>query len=132
MKKMTTQLTEKTIKGKRIRTNNQRIEEIIALWSEVPAMNIAGDLYAVYSNYETNFKGDYDLLIGSEQADLQDEVKILAGEYVAIPVAEGTPEGVGKAWQKIWQDEALEKRRTYRTDIEHYQKDGTVTIFLSI
>lgn len=129
---MTIQLTKKAIKGKKIRTNNQRIEEIIALWNEVPAMQLAGDFYAVYSNYESNFKGDYDLLVGNEQADFDDTSVIQAGDYVEIPVEVASPEGVGTTWQKIWNDEALEKRRTYKSDVEYYKKDGTVVIYLSV
>ncbi|MBO0471402.1 GyrI-like domain-containing protein [Enterococcus sp. DIV0242_7C1] len=129
---MSIHLNEKMIAGKMIRTNNQQIEDIIALWNIVPAMNLSGELYAVYTNYESNFKGDYDLLIGSEQADYSQKVVINSGEYVAIKVDGQSPEAVGQAWQQIWQDEGLEKRRTYQTDVEHYQKDGTIMIYLSV
>lgn len=106
---MTIQLTEKTIKGKKIRTNNHRLDEIIALWNKVPDMHLDGEFFAVYSNYESNFKGDYDLLVGSEQADFPEISIIRAGEYVEIPVAEASPKSVGETWQKIWEDDALEK-----------------------
>lgn len=129
---MTIQLTEKTIKGKKIRTNNARLDEIIALWSNVPGMDLEGEFFAVYSNYESNFKGDYDLLIGNEQAVFLDQSVIYAGTYEEIPVAVSSPEGVGEAWQKIWQDKDLESRRTYLSDVEHYKKDGTITIYLSV
>lgn len=129
---LTIQLTEKTIKGKKIRTNNDRLDEIIALWNSVPQMALEGEFFAVYSNYESNFKGDYDLLVGNEQADFPESSVIRAGQYAEIPVTMGSPEGVGEAWQKIWKDEALEKKRTYLTDVEHYKEDGTVTIYLSV
>ncbi|GGC85094.1 GyrI-like domain-containing protein [Enterococcus wangshanyuanii] len=125
-------LKEKTIAGKMIRTNNQQIEDIIDLWNMVHLMNLTGELYAVYTNYESNFKGDYDLLVGSEQAECSQKVIINSGEYVAIKVDGQSPEAVGQAWQQIWQDEELEKRRTYQTDVEHYQKDGTIMIYLSV
>ncbi|MBO0472492.1 hypothetical protein IGL98_002133 [Enterococcus sp. DIV0840] len=129
---MTIQLTEKTIKGKKIRTNNHRLDEIIALWNKVPDMHLDGEFFAVYSNYESNFKGDYDLLVGSEQADFPEISIIRAGEYVEIPVAEASPKSVGETWQKIWEDDALEKKRTYLTDVEHYKADGTIVIYLSV
>lgn len=129
---MTVQLTEKTIKGNKIRTNNHRLDEIIALWNKVPAMHLVGDFYAVYSNYESNFKGDYDLLVGSEQAEFPETSIIQAGTYVEIPVEVASPEGVGRAWQKIWEDEVLEKQRTYKSDAEHYKADGTIVIYLSV
>ncbi|MGM0217758.1 GyrI-like domain-containing protein [Enterococcus sp. AZ126] len=129
---MAIQLTEKRIKGKKIRTNNHRLDEIIALWNKVPEMRLEGGFFAVYSNYESNFKGDYDLLIGNEQADFSDSSIIHAGEYVEIVVTEATPKGVGETWQKIWGDEALEKRRSYLSDVEQYNADGTITIYLSV
>ncbi|WP_430603686.1 hypothetical protein IGJ02_001257 [Enterococcus sp. DIV0724b] len=129
---MTIQLTEKIIKGKKIRTNNHRLDEIIALWNKVPEMHLDGEFFAVYSNYESNFQGDYDLLVGSEQADFTESSVIHTGEYVEVSVAEASPKGVGEAWQKIWKDEALEKRRTYLSDVEHYKADGTIVIYLSV
>lgn len=129
---MTIQLTEKIIKGKKIRTNNNRLDEIITLWSHVPTMQLNGEFFAVYSNYESNFKGDYDLLIGSEQTDSSEFTVINAGDYVEVPVKKASPEGVAEAWQEIWKDEVLEKRRTYQSDVEHYKKDGTIVIYLSV
>ncbi|EOL45940.1 GyrI-like domain-containing protein [Enterococcus caccae] len=129
---MTIQLTEKTIKGKKIRTNNQCLDDIIFLWSKVPAMQLIGEFYAVYSNYDSNFKGDYDLLVGNEQAEFPDTSVLQTGEYVEIPVEVASPEGVGATWQKIWEDTALEQRRTYQSDAEHYKEDGTIVIYLSV
>ncbi|WP_086313526.1 hypothetical protein A5821_001036 [Enterococcus sp. 7F3_DIV0205] len=129
---MTIRVTEKIIKGKKIRTNNNHLDEIIALWSNVAKMNLEGEVFAVYSNYESNFKGDYDLLVGNEKADFPENSVILAGDYLEIPVAVASPEGVGEAWQKIWKDEVIEAKRTYLTDVEHYKEDGTIVIYLSV
>jgi predicted transcriptional regulator YdeE len=129
---MSTQLAEKIIKGKKIRTNNQRTEEIVALWSQVPAMQLQGEIYAVYSNYTSNHAQDYDLLVGNEQAQFEEATMIKAGAYLEIPVSEPTPAGVAQAWQTIWSDEDVEQRRTYQTDFEYYRKDGTIVIYLSI
>ncbi|MEI5991951.1 hypothetical protein A5881_003490 [Enterococcus termitis] len=119
---MTIQLTEKKIKGIKIRTNNDRLDEIIGLWNQVPTMKLEGDFYAVYSNYESNFKGDYDLLVGNEQAEYTDFTVITTGDYVEIPVKDANPQSVGEAWQAIWKDEDLEKKRSYQTDLEYYKK----------
>lgn len=129
---MMIQLTEKIIKGKKIRTNNGKIDEIIQLWSHVPQMQLSGEVYAVYSNYASNFKGDYDLLIGNERTNFPESCTIQAGNYVEITVTDGTPENVGKAWQEIWGDANLESRRSYLTDFEYYKTDGSVSIYLSV
>ncbi|MEI5995374.1 GyrI-like domain-containing protein [Candidatus Enterococcus mansonii] len=125
-------LTKMTIQGKKIRTNNQKIEEIIHLWHLVPQMELNGDIYAVYSNYESNFLGDYDLLIGNEEANDNSYSVINAGNYIQIPVEKATPEGVGEAWQEIWMNKELEEKRTYQSDFEHYRKDGKIVIYLSV
>ena len=62
----------KKITGKKIRTNNSKINEIVSLWKEVPNMELSGNLYAVYFNYESDYKGDFDFLIGSDQNLLND------------------------------------------------------------
>lgn len=129
---MTIQLAEKIIKGKKIRTNNNKIEEIIQLWSQVPQMQLSGEIYAVYSNYTSNFKEDYDLLIGNERANFPEKSTIQAGNYIEITVADGTPEKVGEAWQRIWKDIELDNRRSYLTDFEYYKTDGSVSIYLSV
>ncbi|MTD41690.1 hypothetical protein GIX45_24295 [Erwinia sp. CPCC 100877] len=129
---MSIQLAEKTIKGKKIRTSNQRIDEIAALWSEVPQLALEGEIFAVYSNYTSNYTEDYDLLVGNEQGKLSEETQIKAGSYLAIPVFEPTLDGVARTWQKIWADPEIEKQRSYQTDFEHYRKDGTIVIYLSL
>jgi predicted transcriptional regulator YdeE len=129
---MSIQLTEKVINGKKIRTNNQRTNEIVALWSEVPTMQLQGELFAVYSNYTSNHTEDYDLLVGNEQAKFEEATIIKAGNYLKIPVTDPTPAGVAQAWQTIWSDVAVEQKRTYQTDFEHYREDGTIVIYLSI
>ena len=41
-------IKSKKITGKKIRTNNNKIDEIISLWKEVPTLGLSGDIYAVY------------------------------------------------------------------------------------
>lgn len=120
------------IKGKRIRTNNTTLEGVIELWQEIAALQLSGDIYAVYSNYSSNHSGDYDLLIGTETADLPDSIALENCQYMEIPVESNSIDNVGKAWQKIWSNSDIEAKRTYQTDYEKYSQDGSIRIYLSI
>ena len=122
----------KTIKGKKIRTDNQHVEEIVSLWMEVPQMNLIGELYAVYYNYESDHRGKYDLLIGSETNQLIESVDLLKGNYLVINVDKGTPELIGKTWQTIWSDQDIYQKRAFTTDFECYLADGSAKIYLAI
>lgn len=120
------------IKGKRIRTNNTTLEGVMELWQEIAALQLSGDIYAVYSNYSSNHSGDYDLLIGTESADLPDSIALENCQYMEIPVEGNSIDNVGKAWQKIWSNSDIEAKRTYQTDYEKYSQDGSIRIYLSI
>lgn len=120
------------IKGKRIRTNNTTLEGVMELWQEIAALQLSGYIYAVYSNYSSNHSGDYDLLIGTESADLPDSIALENCQYMEIPVEGNSIDNVGKAWQKIWSNSDIEAKRTYQTDYEKYSQDGSIRIYLSI
>ena len=120
------------IKGKRIRTNNTTLEGVMDLWQEITTLQLSGDIYAIYSNYESNYSGDYDLLIGSESCDLPDSIELANCQYIEILVDGNSIENVGKTWQKIWSNTEIEAKRTYQTDFEKYGQDGSIMIYLSI
>ena len=120
-------IKSKKITGKKIRTNNNKIDEIISLWKEVPILGLSGDIYAVYYNYESDFNGDFDFLIGSENSALKDFADIKEGKYM-IWTAD-SQDAVGSAWQKIWNTEL---DRAYESDFEVYSQDGSIKIFIGI
>ncbi|NOU73460.1 AraC family transcriptional regulator [Paenibacillus sp. LMG 31458] len=123
-------VTEKLIYGKRIRTNNQNTDKILSLWEEFLRLNVKGDIFAVYNNYSSDFTGDYDLHIGSEEKFIDESsVIILAGNYHVVEVDHTDPQGVFNAWVDIWKSDI---RRAYKTDFEFYSKDGSIKIFLSV
>lgn len=118
------------VKGLSIRTDNQSVEEIIGLWGRIGNLN--EEIYAVYSNYESDHHGKYDLLVGSLTNEFIEKVMINTGKYLVITVEKGTPDEIGAAWQKIWQDEAIYQKRLFTTDFEHYLADGSARIYLAI
>ena len=120
-------IKSKKINGKKIRTNNNKINEIISLWKEVPDLKLNGDIYAVYFNYESDCNGDFDFLIGSDKSILSDSVNIKEAKY-RIWTAD-SPDNVGIIWHEIW---STELDRSYESDFEVYQQDGSVKIYIGI
>lgn len=127
---MHTTVTEKHIYGKKVRTNNQQPDVILGLWEEFLRLDLKGNVYAVYSNYTSDFTEDYDLHIGTEEEFMNDSsVTIPAGDYYVIEVDPTVPNAVYNAWVDVWKSDL---KRAYTTDFEFYAKDGSVKIFLSI
>lgn len=127
---MHTAITEKQIYGKSVRTNNQNTEAIVGLWEEFLGLNLKGEIYAVYTNYASDFTDDYDLYIGTEEQSTNDNSIIIpADNYLVIEVDPSDPKGVYKAWGEIWQSDI---NRAYKTDFEHYCHDGSIKIYLSV
>ena len=120
-------IKSKKITGKKIRTNNNKINEIISLWKEVPDLGLSGDIYGVYFNYESDFRGDFDFLIGSESSDLNDFVNIKEGKYMVWTA--DSPDTVGTVWHEIWNTEL---DRVYESDFEIYSQDGSIKIYIGI
>lgn len=128
---MTITMQQKTIYGEKIRTQNTNMNEIMNLWGKVLEKQPKGEIYAVYYNFESNHTGEYDFLIGTITDNYNSSVIIKNGSYIKIEVPTGQT-GIGVAWQSIWNDENLERKRAYQTDYEVYHKDGTASIYLSI
>lgn len=127
---MHTTVTKKQIYGKQVRTNNQNTDVILGLWEDFLRLELKGDVYAVYSNYTSDFTGDYDLHIGTEAIfTTESSVTIPAGDYYEIEVDSTVPNAVYNAWLEIWKSDI---KRAYKTDFEFYAQDGRVKIFLSV
>ncbi|UHP09815.1 effector binding domain-containing protein [Listeria marthii] len=121
----------KEIFGKKIRANNENFSPIAELWGEVMVDKPAGDIFAVYSNYASDYKGDYDLLVGTEDWDEAKSAVIEAGEYLIFSVDNANHKGVEEAWQEIWARDS-ELKRAYRTDFEWYHTNGKIEVYISI
>ncbi|GGD03034.1 GyrI-like domain-containing protein [Enterococcus wangshanyuanii] len=129
---MEKKMKQMTIHGEKIRTNNQNLEDIAKLWGKVPSLGFEGDIFAVYSNYESDHTGNFDLLVGTVTDGSKESVTVVAGNYIVVNVKERTPEAVGDSWNQIWANEEIQGKRTYITDFEHYKTDGSIQIYLSI
>ena len=83
------------------------------------------DIYAVYTNYESDHLGAYTVLIGCAVSSLEnvpsgfDSVNIKGGLYRKYSPSGKMPVMVINEWQKIWD---IEIDRSYTTDYELYDQ----------
>lgn len=141
-----------SIVGIAVRTTNkdgQAQHDIAELWKKFIENNIADlipfkisdDIYCIYTDYESDFMGEYTTILGcrvSDTNDTNDEFiykEILSGDYLKFTSEGKLPEAVGKTWMHIWQSNY---DRKYTADFDVYGKDAvdpenaTVITYLSV
>ncbi|MCE4052487.1 GyrI-like domain-containing protein [Pseudomonas sp. Au-Pse12] len=94
-------------------------------------------VYGVYSNYESDASGHFDVTAGvalSGDCAEYPSVAIQGGEYLAFSARGAMPDCVIQAWGLIWayfQDNP-QVRRAFATDFEVYSSADSVAIYIGI
>src|ERR1700754_1160859 len=110
-------------------TNGQQATPIGSLWTRFfdervyqTTPNRTGDmrLYGVYSAYETDAYGPFDITAGVAVAKGPQAVRIEAGDHLVFNGRGEMPQMVLAVWESIWQYfvEHPEVKRSYRSDFE--------------
>lgn len=114
-------------------TGNSAAEDIGQLWQKFYTENlieripnqVSDDIYSIYTDYETDYRGSYTTIIGMKVSTLKDIPEGLEGRSVdggtyQIFHAKGKmPQAIVETWQHIWKvDKSLE--RSYTADFEIY------------
>ncbi|MCP3141567.1 GyrI-like domain-containing protein [Pyxidicoccus xibeiensis] len=122
------------ILGPALRTSpEQAARDIPAFWQRfmrefLPRLPEAGDIYAVYCDYESDFRGPYTLVLGVRAGaetpvpDGMRRVLIPRGPYARF-MARGDPaQALWRTWAHVW--EAWERRgeRRYAADYERHAR----------
>jgi len=99
-------------------------------------------VYGVYYNYESDAKGEFDVLAGCEKENSSlDKVSIQKGKYLVFEANAKTLDdnariqAVISAWGKVWKyfdDESSEYKRAYKTDFEYYKNQSDIDVYISI
>ena len=145
MQKTVTELPEIKLLGILCRTNNTaemnissaKIAPTIqkyfrqAVGEEIPNRKNPGTTYCVYTDYESDFTGDYTYFIGEEVKFVGDSMEgfssiiIPAQNYAKFTSKPGImPEVCIDMWQNIWEMKSgeLGGKRAYLADFEVYDK----------
>lgn len=146
-------VSAKTIIGVSLRTSNEReshpdTASIPIMWRNFFEYNVMGGIpeqvdssvvYGVYSDYESDQTGEYDLLIGLE-SKVTDKpanyslITIQEGKYLVFPVVEASPVGIKDTWAGVegYFDHTDTYQRAFTTDFEIYQGRSDISIYIAI
>lgn len=143
-------IQEKTVAGLTIRTKNSdpnMTKDIGGLWEKFFSQGTFASIpnktslhtIGLYTNYESNENGAYDMMVCCEVDSVQNlpdglDVKtISAGKYAKFAVQGGT-QAVGAFWAELWQ---MQLDRKFDCDFEEYSdssdsKDMNTEVYLSL
>lgn len=123
---------------KEVRTNNfndpEISQKIQSLWDnsiqEIQEQNYKGNIYGVYHNYDSNYKGDYTLSVVIEDEE-KGNMDLSLENYKIFTVEKPDGEGIFLTWQKIWKlEEEGKLHRAYTYDFEKYNPSGGIEIYI--
>lgn len=160
MKPKIVEQPEFSIIGIQVRTSNAKETtgqgDIPKQWSKFYKEGIANKIpnkldptiYAVYTNYASDYNGAYDFIIGMKVSDISDvppgmvAKKIPSGRFAIITSAKGPVEQVvPQAWQRVYSLDAgkqLAGTRAYGGDFEMYDQrslnpqDAQVDLYIGL
>ena len=114
--------------------NTENLEEKLAeIWQKAKEkVNEETEWYAVYTDYTSNYKGDYSYGIALRQYDSNSLVCIdKSMRYKVFRVKDKSH--LSALWEHVWElEESGSIRRAYTVDYEHYNVDGTVDVYVAI
>lgn len=131
--------------------DGQAIEDLGKLWAQFFGDNIivkipnaiSSNIYSVYTDYESDFRGKYTTIIGLEVSTLDEIPEGMIGREFQSQIfkkyiAKGElHEAVGKTWAEIWNDDEI-LNRTYIYDYELYTEkaqnpaDAEIEIYIGV
>jgi predicted transcriptional regulator YdeE len=91
-------------------------------------------LFGVYSDYEADAHGAFDITTGVAVADGPASVRIEGGDYLVFHGHGEMPQMVLAVWQAVWHyfDAHPEIQRRYKSDFEAYSGPDQVAIHIGI
>ena len=136
----------KMIYGLKVRTSNEKemnpkTAKIGALWGEyfekiLPTLAQGTQGYGVYTKYESDALGEFDVLAGSEVVnDALEKVTLEEGNYLCFKVNGELPQAVIDTWGEIWHyfsDENCPDTRVFKTDYELYLSESEAEIYIGV
>lgn len=145
------QISQVRVSGLRIRTRNAdemspASAKIGPMWQRffgeglydtIPGKQPGSPVYGVYSGYESDAGGLFDVTAGvatAEAAEGFDSLVIQAGRYLVFEARGQMPDAIIRAWQQVWAyfEQPGVQTRAFVTDFEAYQADDLALIHIGI
>lgn len=142
-----TTITEDIIlSGLTIRTKNSNemlpsTAKIGPVWEKffnevAPSLQKDSKLYGVYSNYESDASGEFDVTVCTNEKIAQlNTITLKKGKYLIFSAKGKMPEVVIETWKEIWNFFSAENnkfQRSYFTDFEYYKNGEEIEIYIGI
>ena len=91
-------------------------------------------VYGVYSGYESDYTGAFDVTAGVAISRAQGQVELQAGEYLVFSATGPMPQTVLQTWGVVWQyfQSNPNVQRSYATDFEAYIGIDMVEIHIGV
>lgn len=117
--------------------NGKASEDLGKLWEQFYTKNIpsqivdikSDEIYAIYTDYESDYKGQYTCIIGMKVNSL-DKVptdligrEFRSGKYQKFIAKGQMPNAIMETWKEIWSKDK-ELNRKYTADFEVYGKNS--------
>lgn len=106
----------------------------------IPHQRKEGVLLAIYTDYESDYTGEYTHIIGAEVSELSAIPEGMVGltvppaHYLVFRASGEMPDAVFKAWQAVWDyfSQPSVYQRAYTADYEHYGEPNSVSIYVAV
>jgi predicted transcriptional regulator YdeE len=105
----------------------------------IPGVTDPSLTFSIYTNYQSDHTGAYDVILGKPVSSLESPPKPLQG--IAIPAAEylmftaenPSPDSIRAAWMKVYEYFSGQQRRprAFTADFERYSNDG-VQLYIAV
>ena len=107
--------------------------------SAIPRVADPAVTFSIYTNYESDHTGAYDVILGKPVNALEPAsgslrgIAIPAGEYAVFPAASATPDGIRAAWMTVYGyfGGRTDPRRACTIDFERYSPEG-VQLYIAV
>lgn len=96
----------------------------------------SSSVFAVYSDYEDGYQGQYKIIIGYAVDDINEipngltTVTISAGKYKAFKSKSQSPIDIVNTWQSIWKIDPNVFQSNFITNFEEYKDNGELIIYM--
>ena len=105
-----------------------------------PTLTPDSKVYGVYTNYESDFTGEFDVIactnvLADQSLDALVETEIKAGKYLTFSAEGELPQAVIDLWGEVcayFNSPDCPHIRTYTTDFEFYKGETAVEISIAI
>ncbi len=123
----------------KIRTNNFNDEHVMQkitdMWKNASNVltNKNENIYGLYHEYESDYRGDYTLCVAVEGIDKSSVSIPEDTKYEVFKVNTNDEQSIFNTWNEIWKKEdGNQLNWAYTYDFEKYYPDGNIDIYISV